>query len=180
LALRFGYRESVDIDLFCHAGFSQEFLRQSLEESFRGISFTNVSGAGVFANYNGVRVDFVKHPQAWLKGYETLEKVRLASLEDISAMKINAIMGRGSKKDFSDLLFLHENGVPLIQSLGNFVKKYGKDLLFSAVRSLNYFEDAKGTFDPVYLNGWTWDYVEGRMTLFSKEVALRLAKGKEF
>lgn len=179
LGLRYGYRESDDIDLFCHPGFDQQLLRDTLEASFPGIRITSLSGAGVFANLDGVKVDFVKHPQAWLKPHENLDGIRMASLEDVSAMKINAVIGRGSKKDFSDLLFLHENGLPLGQSLRNFELKYGNSLLFAAVRSLGFFDDTHGTTDPVYLNGWTWDAVKRKMTVLAKQVGGRHANPTE-
>ncbi|MEI8095214.1 MAG: nucleotidyl transferase AbiEii/AbiGii toxin family protein [Spirochaetales bacterium] len=171
LGLRYGYRESDDIDLFCHPGFDPQRLRDILEASFPGISITSVSGPGVFANLDGVKVDFVKHPQAWLEPHETLDGIRMASLQDVSAMKINAVIGRGSKKDFSDLLFLHENGLVLSQSLRNFELKYGNSLLFAAIRSLGYFDDTRGTADPLYLNGWTWEEVQRKMTVLAKQAA---------
>jgi len=171
IGLRFGYRESDDIDLFCYPDFDQLWLRDVLEVSFAGIRITSLSRAGVFANMGGVKVDFVKHPQPWLKPHDSFDGVRLASLEDVTAMKINAVMGRGSKKDFSDLLFLHKNGLPLSQSLQNFTRKYGNDLLFAAIRSLGYFDDTHGTADPLYLNGWTWDEVKREMTVLAKQSA---------
>jgi hypothetical protein len=48
------------------------------------------------------------------------------ALQDMAAMKINAITNRGSKKDFSDLLLLHEQGIPILQSLEYFCAKYGQ------------------------------------------------------
>jgi len=39
------------------------------------------------------------------------EYIRFVSLPDLSAMKVNAITNHGSKKDFSDLLLLHEQGI---------------------------------------------------------------------
>jgi hypothetical protein len=89
-------------------------------------------------------------------------------------MKIYAVQGRGSKKVFSDLLFLHENGISLKQSLNNYIQKYGKETLLAAVKSLNYFEDTKGTPDPVYCNGWTWSYVFDRMTVLARDLSRTL------
>ena len=80
-------------------------------------------------------------------------------MRDISAMKINAISGRGSKKGFSDLLFLHEHGLPLSTSMDNYLAKYGDDALFPALKSLTYFGDADGEPDPRYRNGWEWEQV---------------------
>ena len=83
-------------------------------------------------------------------------------------MKVNAVTNRGSKKDFSDLLLLHENGIPLAASLDFFSTKYGPAGRFLAIRSLNWFADADEEPDPLYLNGWTWPEVYQRMASFAK------------
>jgi len=171
LALRSGYRESVDIDLFCHPSFDQERIRDLLLDAFPGISLTSVSAAGLFASYQGVKIDLVKHRQPWLASHDAAQGIRLVSLEDLAAMKVNAVMGRGSKKDFSDLLYLHDNGLSLATAVGHFTRKYSKDLLFSAIRSLNYFGDSEGEFDPSYRNGWTWPLVRSRMVRLGAELS---------
>lgn len=60
------------------------------------------------------------------------------------------------KKDFSDLLLLHQHGLEVRQSLDFFCQKYGEEARFLAIRSLLYFADADVEPDPVYLNGWPW------------------------
>ncbi len=164
LALRSGYRESVDLDLFCHPDFDLELLRDQLQASFPDFSLTSASPAGLFSTFGGVKVDFVKHRQPWLSPCDELDGLRLVALDDLAAMKVNAVMGRGSKKDFSDLLYLNDNGLPLAYAVGHFAKKYSNDTVFSAIRSLNYFGETDGEFDPLYRNGWTWPLVRQRMS----------------
>ena len=89
-------------------------------------------------------------------------------------MKMNAVAGRGSKKDFSDLLFLHGKGIALLDSVENYRAKYGEGGLFAALRSLTYFEDARDEPDPRYRNGWTWDYVLESMSALGRETQRRL------
>ncbi len=163
LALRSGYRDSVDLDLCCHPGFDVEALRADLEASYPEFALTSVSGAGLFGSIQGIKVDFLYHRQPWLEPFDVIDGVRLVSLADLAAMKVNAVMGRGSKKDFSDLLYLHQQGLSLKQAVQLFIRKYSPDLLFSAIRSLNYFGDTEGEFDPRYLNGWKWNEVRTQM-----------------
>ena len=85
-------------------------------------------------------------------------------------MKINAVSRRGSKKDFSDLLYLHQNGIALLLAVQNHVSKYGEDGLFGAVKSVTYFESTKAEPDPRYRNGWTWTYVRQQMESLGSEV----------
>ncbi|MEI8093410.1 MAG: nucleotidyl transferase AbiEii/AbiGii toxin family protein [Spirochaetales bacterium] len=154
--------------------FESTVLRQELEAAFERVVVNSVSRAGVFAFVDGVKLDLVRHDQKWIKPYDQLQTFRLASLADVSAMKVYAVMGRGSKKDFSDLLYLHENGLSLRSSLDNFLVKYGHDQQFSAVRSLNYFDDTAMEPDPVYRNGWTWQYVKDQMQGLSSALAQQL------
>ena len=117
---------------------------------------------------HGVKIDFLLHDYPLLVPDLIEQSVRFCSLEDLSAMKINAVVGRGSKKDFSDLLLLHENGYELKTALEHFCTKYGEAGRFLAIRSLNWFQDAEEEPDPVYLNGWTWPLVRQRMMTLSK------------
>jgi hypothetical protein len=85
-------------------------------------------------------------------------------------MKVNAVTNRGSKKDFTDLLLLHEEGIQLNMALDFFCKKYGEGGRFLAVRSLAWFADAEEEPDPVYLNGWSWKEVRGRVEQLVKNI----------
>jgi hypothetical protein len=83
----------------------------------------------------------------------------LASLEDIGCMKIEAIIGRGRKRDFIDLYFLlKEMGFDLESLLGLFRKKYS----FSpgngihVLKSLIYFADADADPEPIMLVEYSW------------------------
>lgn len=55
---------------------------------------------------DGVKVDVVNYKYDCLKDGITEDGIRLAAKEDIAAMKVNAIIGRGTKKDFIDMAFL--------------------------------------------------------------------------
>ena len=111
----------------------------------------------------GIKVDILLHAYPLLREIEIAEGLRLVSAADVAAMKINAVTNRGSKKDFIDLLILHERGIALSEPLDLFCRKYGSAGKFLAIRSLSWFDDADEEPDPVFLNGWTWDAVRSRM-----------------
>ena len=52
---------------------------------------------------DGVKVSFLSYPYKILNEFVEYKGVNMASIEDILAMKISAIMSRGSKKDFVDV-----------------------------------------------------------------------------
>lgn len=163
IALRHGYRESDDLDLFSAREFDATGLKDVLLARLPGCSVTGIARSSLTAHIAGIKVDILRHAYPRLEATETIDGVRLMSLRDISAMKINAVSGRGSKKDFSDLLFLHEHGLPLSSSMDNYLAKYGDDALFPALKSLTYFGDTDGEPDPRYRNGWEWEEVRGKM-----------------
>ena len=57
----------------------------------------------VFYIVNGIKIDFVNYNYPRLKEPKVIDTIRMADVEDAAAMKLNAIAGRGSKKDFIDI-----------------------------------------------------------------------------
>ncbi len=69
------------------------------------------------------------------------------STEDIAAMKLNAICGRGSKKDFYDIYYLLQL-FSLKELLDFYDYKFQTDNSWMALRSMQYFEDADTEEEP--------------------------------
>ena len=57
---------------------------------------------------NNVRVTFLRYPYELLFPPIALSRISIADPRDIGLMKITAISGRGSKKDFIDLRFISQ------------------------------------------------------------------------
>ena len=85
----------------------------------------------------GIKTDIVSHRYSLLDEIQIVDSYRLASLADISAMKINAITNRGARKDFIDLYFILKD-IPIEEVLGNYRKKYKLNDDFTALMSLVY------------------------------------------
>src|SRR5699024_9876568 len=86
--------------------------------------------------------------------------IRISSDADIIAMKINAILRRGRKKDFWDISELL-NHYSLATCIDFYYKKYeGQNLAISIPYALTYFEDADEDEDPVSLKNQTWESVK--------------------
>ena len=162
LALKFGHRKSIDLDLFVNENFKQKEIEMALEREF-GSEFvyepTKITFA-VFCMIQSIKVDIVNHPHPILKPIELMEGISFYDNADISAMKINAILGRGNKKDFFDLAELLKH-----YSLGQIMewhkKKYPNQMiLISIPNAITYFEDAEQSENPLSLNGETWESVK--------------------
>ena len=163
LALRFGHRRSIDLDLFSIHPFDSRQCINLLHSLFHDLEVVNRTVGSICAVVQNFKMDILHHSFPLLYDPVIDEGIRFLSLPDLAAMKINAVTNRGSKKDFIDLLLLHENGIPLDKALDYFCKKYGNAGRFLAVRSLAWFEDAESEPDPIFLNGWVWKDVRQRI-----------------
>ena len=158
LALQIGHRISIDLDLFGDQELDElEFT--DILKSFGSTTILKKSKNILIYSVNGVKLDFVNYRYSWLDPPSLVENVRLASTKDIAAMKLNAISGRGSKKDFIDLYFLlREYG--LSDMLDFYSRKYLESSLFMVLKSLTYFDDADGEEEPFLISKVKWDDVK--------------------
>ena len=122
LALQIGHRNSVDIDLFGNSEINSEIFIEKLSE-FGNVKVSQSTKNILITKINDVKVDFVNYKYPLLSEYLFIENIRMLSTKDIAAMKLNAIAGRGSKKDFIDLYFLL-NEFSLKEILSFYEKKY--------------------------------------------------------
>jgi len=159
LALQLGHRCSIDLDFFGSWG---ESNLQSELESCGTVVRTGGTQRMQFYEINAVKVDFVTYPYAWLKEVSIIDGIRLARIEDIAAMKLEAIANRGSKKDFMDVAVLLEH-FSLKQMLDLYHQKYPQGLKLLIMRSLVYFEDAESTDLPMMLKPLTWNVAKERI-----------------
>ena len=106
LALQYGHRRSVDLDFFGNTTEDIDELTEALHDSVECVVRGNCSKRIKSYMLNGVKVDIVNYDYPWIGDFVDEEGLRLASPQDIAAMKVNAVMGRGTKKDFIDVYFL--------------------------------------------------------------------------
>lgn len=154
LALQIGHRISVDIDLFGTITQDNYELINQLH-TIAPLTILRKSENIHILLMDGIKVDIVNYPYRWLSPPKTINKIRLANLEDIAAMKLSAISGRGSKKDFIDFYFLL-NRFELSQILAFYQQKYPDGSEFLVLKSLTYFEDAEKDETPLMLQSKDW------------------------
>lgn len=158
LALQLGHRKSIDLDLFGSIEASPEEIYDACKE----IGNLEISKASKNINIywiDGVKVDCVNYPYEWLEECKVVEGIRLASFVDIAAMKISAIINRGTKKDFIDLYFLLKE-MSLNCILDLYERKYPEGSRFIAIKSLTYFEDAESDPMPYMFSDITWNEIK--------------------
>jgi predicted nucleotidyltransferase component of viral defense system len=162
LALKYGHRTSIDLDLFYHKKFDQEPIIKSLIKKFgKGYGTeSKYTRWGIFCYIEQVKVDIVFYPHPVIANIEDVEGIRMYDDRDIIAMKLNAILGRGTKKDFWDLYeLLHHYS--LKDMIAFHEKKFPEqNLLITIPQAIIYFTDAEETNAPVGFKGQTWEKVK--------------------
>jgi hypothetical protein len=162
MALRYGHRSSVDLDLFFHEKFDHSAIEAELTKEF-GDDFDYESGHkqfGIFCYIQKVKVDIVYFPHLPIAPVEVVDSIRMYSNADIGAMKIQAMLGRGKKKDFWDLYELLQHYT--LQQLIDWHKlKYPSQMLaISIPNALTYFVDAENSETPVSFKNQTWEGIK--------------------
>lgn len=163
LAMQLGHRISVDLDIFGRWNYSED-----LTDIFSLIGQTEKesgtpNGRMAFFYIDGVKVDCVAYDMyEWLEPPVEEDEVRLASIRDIAAMKINAITNRGTRKDFVDMARLLDD-YSLNDIFAWYREKYPAANPALAMRSLSYFVDAEKMPMPRMLIPFDWEEAKDRI-----------------
>ncbi|MCX6868596.1 MAG: nucleotidyl transferase AbiEii/AbiGii toxin family protein [Verrucomicrobia bacterium] len=161
LALRFGHRVSVDLDFFTMEEFDAESLVRQLDVNPENVMDRAAGTLQLLVQ--GVKIDFLRHAYPLLEKPVMLDGIRMLSLPDVAAMKLNAITNRGSKKDFFDLEMLLENQA-LPELLDLYCRKYSVRNRFMVIRSIAWFDDAENEPDPESLANLSWPAIKARIS----------------
>lgn len=162
LALQYGHRRSVDLDFFGHTTENVDELTQYLSDSIDDVVRRSCTKRIKAYMLNGIKVDIVNYDYPWIDDPVIDGVIRLASDRDIAAMKVNAIIGRGTKKDFIDVFFLlrHFSFEELIKM---YLTKYADGSEYRALLSMTYFADADLQPMPYMFESVDWESVKGRI-----------------
>lgn len=161
LALQYGHRQSIDLDFFGSFTSDNDELVENMRQlgSVRIISMKPNIKVIIL---NGVKIDIVNYKYRWIDEAVKENDLSLASPKDISAMKVNAIEGRGTKKDFIDLYFLLQH-YSLNEILGFYALKYPDNSSFRALMSMGYFDDAEPQPMPKMLANVSWNEIKSHI-----------------
>ncbi len=161
LALQYGHRKSIDIDLF--GILPPDTIAINLALSSLG-EVKNLQNHQSIKSYlvNGIKVDIVNYPYPWIGPLIIEDDLRLASDKDIAAMELAAITGRGSKKDFVDVYFLLKH-YSFTELLDFYKEKYKDGSVFMVLKSLTYFDDAEEDAGPLQLVPVYWDEIKNEI-----------------
>ena len=145
LALQIGHRISVDLDLFSKEPLDINAIEQILTHKFN-FSTHFISKGSVRGEIDGIKIDILHHPYEWIDEPVCEEDIIMASLQDITAMKLNTIIHNGTRpKDFLDVAYLSQYfSYDNMRSL--LVQKYPEYDPILLDRCINYFDDIETDF----------------------------------
>jgi hypothetical protein len=161
LALHLGHRFSVDLDFFSPIPDAvgpgeRAILRAAFDDATLAVSLDQ--DMTFVATWRGVGVSFFRltlYPL--VQEPMMVEGVPLATVEEIGAMKLAAIMSRGTRKDYVDLYCILQR-TTLERLFEVAAVKYARVRTFavSAMRALAYFADAEATPMPQMIERASW------------------------
>lgn len=163
LSLQIGHRISIDIDLFSDKKFDKAELLKHMQTRF-GFRLPVYSDIALHGFIGNLKTDLVYYENGFVNNPVVSNGIRMAGLEDIAGMKLEAIANVGNRvKDYVDIAFLSEY-LPLNKMLSVFKAKFGYDEAF-ALRSLNVFSEVDVTKDIFLMKGkFNWGVVKKRIT----------------
>ena len=164
LALQIGHRTSIDIDLFGDLTNKDKLdINKVLSKLGDLKSLSSTNNINIYT-LNDIKIDIVNYHYPWLKDELIIDQLRLASIEDISAMKLAAITGRGSKKDFIDLYFILQK-YTLGKIIEFYQEKYTDGSVFLVLKSLSYFDDADMEIMPKMFDKISWEEIKSTIII---------------
>jgi hypothetical protein len=166
VALHLGHRRSVDLDWFTAGSFGDSHtLAAAL--CAQGISFqtATVARGTLHGTVSGARVSMLEFPYPMLKAplLCPVSACKMASLDDLAAMKLSAIVQRGSRKDFVDIYALSVRHAPLADMLEWYQRKFSVGEVGHVVYALSYLDDAEKEPMPAMLWRVNWRTIKAHI-----------------
>ncbi len=171
LSLQIGHRMSIDIDLFTDATYgSVDFseIDNFLRKNYLYISpakLPDIIAMGVSyiignREDNSFKLDLYYTTESFIFPVLQREKIRMASVEEIAAMKIDVVQRIGRKKDFWDIHALLSD-FSIEQMIEMHKQRYQYTHDEATIRTnLTNFSFADQDFEPICLVGKQWEIIK--------------------
>jgi hypothetical protein len=161
LALQIGHRYSDDLDFFRFEPFRAQDLIRELS-AFGSLAVQSRTDDTLHAVVGGIRLSFLRTQAPFLFGGAPYRGIQIADPRDIAVMKIVAIGGPGSRKDFVDLYFYLRGGGSLETAFELLRRRFTNVDYneYQLMKSLVFFDDAEMEPMPRMLRDVAWDDVK--------------------
>jgi hypothetical protein len=169
LALHLNHRKSIDIDLFSNFNFDASQLLEKLTTDFQFQLFLSSSNT-LQGAIKKVKVDIMAHRYPLLHDPSSIDGIHTVSLEDIIAMKLNAISISGQRiKDFIDIYCLLDR-YSIDDMIDFYQKKYNQKNQLNVLKSLIYFDDVDNADWPMMVEPKNLKWAQVKKTLTQRVI----------
>ncbi len=163
LALQLGHRTSVDFDFYTPGEFDSLTLLSGLQAHLGALTVQSQDERTLRVFAGDTELSFFTYPYSHIHPPVTHAGLRLASKPDIAAMKLIAVVQRGTQRDFVDIYFLLRE-YSLKDLLTFVITKFPGYQEQVILRALVYFHDAESAAPRagvrVLATDYTWDGVK--------------------
>lgn len=169
LSLQIGHRMSIDIDMFSDEDYGMidfDAIDSYLDRTFNYVDCPSGKNIGMGKSYyvgdsetSCVKLDLF-YTDKFIRPYKEVDGLRLATVEEIAAMKIDVISRGGRKKDFWDI---HEmvGSISIKSMIGLHAERYPySHNEQEIITRFSDFSIADKDFDPRCFRGKFWEVIK--------------------
>ena len=172
LALQLGHRYSEDLDFVRHGGPDHDRLVGALAGEGKVVVQSRAPGT-LHVVVDRLRVSFLDAEAPLLFPGTSYRGLTVADTQDIAVMKVVAVGGRGSRKDFVDLYF-YLRGAGGLDSVFALLRRRFADIDYNEyhlLKSLVFFEDAETEPMPLLIRDVSWHTITRAIVAEVKRVS---------
>lgn len=157
IAIQLGHRKSVDLDFFTQTEFNENQWIQKLEKELE-LELINKEWQTIIGEIQKVKFSLFYYKYPLINNLIDVGNMKSASLEDLSAMKLDTVISRGTKRDLIDIYFLAQK-FGLESMFKFYAEKFNnwEERAIMIKKALIYFDDAENDADPNMLVDFDWN-----------------------
>jgi hypothetical protein len=161
LALQLGHRYSEDLDFFRPEPFAPESLVTDLSRH-GSVTVQGRAADTLHVSIGDLRISFLRAEAPLLFPGTPYRGLVIADPRDIAVMKVIAIGGRGSRKDFVDLYFYLRGGGSLEDVFALLRQRFAEIDYneYHLLKSLMFFDDAEAEPMPAMIEDVGWETIK--------------------
>ena len=173
MACLLGHRVSDDLDLFRTDAVDVRALHDALGE-YGSYETLQEAEHTLTVLLQKTKLSFFRVRDPFLFEPAPYRFFSIADVRDIALMKLAAVAGRGSRKDFADLYIILQDEPSLTAYFDMLPQKYDPSRLntYHILKSLTYFEDAETEPMPRMLVPFDWSECKAFLTREARAIVL--------
>jgi hypothetical protein len=160
LALQIGHRQSIDFDFFTEFDFPNDKIIENLLRLGNFNLFSEERNT-LHGELNNIKISFLGYKYPLLRPPDNFYSLKIACVFDIAMMKLSAISGGGTKKDFIDLYYILRS-YTIEMLISEYHNKFGTSVSngYHLLKSMAYFDDAENDPMPIMKEKIDWNEIK--------------------